>query len=241
MTDKFSQLYDSDDNNPISLNSKKFIKPSLQSSNSTHNPILKTNVNSSPNNPRNQIKEYLKNNFKERNNGKTIETVNDGEVKKSEIKIIDNIESLIAKQTILIEKITNNLNNLNSLNNLKNTSKLYPAIEKSFRSLDGQYLINISSSEFFVLNPHSRENEIFNQRLWLTRITNLTTYKSYSGECYEYFWKPFVGLFLIGIQIKQYNKKIIIKFNGGDEIDFDETNDSTLVEVKDYESTLFIE
>ncbi len=166
------------------------------------------------------------------------------------IQPIQDIESLETKKT-LFENITNG-NNFNSVEQSKQSQQVYyfekrsntfnlPPIEKSFKTLDGAYLINVSSPDFFVMDAFSREIDNINARIWLVRITDLNTHKSYYGECCEYFWKPFVGLFLGGIDLKPSHRKITIKFSGGDEIDFDEVNNITLVEVKDYESTLFVE
>ena len=82
-----------------------------------------------------------------------------------------------------------------------------------------------------------------NARLWLLRISNLESSMSYCTECYEFFWKPFVGLFLYGIDIAEINngRNIIIKFVGGDVIELDKINNTTFVEVKDFDSCIFIE
>jgi hypothetical protein len=131
---------------------------------------------------------------------------------------------------------------ITQLINFVNVSVNYPPIDKSFKTLDGVYLINISTPDFFTKDATSRDLNNANTRIWLVRITNLHSKKSYCGECCEYFWKPFVGLFLAGVDLKPNNiqKKITVKFSE-DEIDFDEVKNTTLVEVKDYEATLFVE
>lgn len=140
---------------------------------------------------------------------------------------------------------SNKNDQLDKTNQLDKTKYFhFPPVEKSFRSLNGKYLITISSNDFFVEDVMSRNIALEkNARLWLLRISNLESSMSYCTECYEFFWKPFVGLFLYGIDIAEINngRNIIIKFVGGDVIELDKINNTTFVEVKDFDSCIFIE
>lgn len=115
---------------------------------------------------------------------------------------VPNISKTIGQETLQTQTI-----------NCINYSVLFPQESESFRTLDGTYLINVSSPAFFVIDATSRDIALnCNARNWLVRITNLKNHKAYCGECCEFFWKPFVGLFGTGVGILPGNKKITIKF-----------------------------
>lgn len=117
-----------------------------------------------------------------------------------------------------------------------------PSVEKSFRSLNGEYLINISSCDFFVEDAMSRDVSLQkNARHWSIRIISFRSNDTYYTECCEYFWKPFTGLFLSGIDIIKKQNSILVKFIGGDTLELDKINNLTMVEIKDYEASIFVE